>query len=248
MSALAFKMIAAGASLAGEAAPADSAQFLRVAKLKGRNRVAKAAMHNKREGSEHWRGAEFIDRSRSHLNYALAGPLGASEVNELHRQLISAAQIKVIRQDAVKAIEAVVSLHPGVAINLRRYFTRTLSFLAELFGGTQNIISADVHLDECAPHMHVLIVPLLGGRLRGSAAIGGPSKLRQMLDRFHAEVGVEFGLLRYSTKTVRRSTQARVLGSTHGAVQDRSLCSVGGGVQSVRSSAGRAAASARGAQ
>ena len=236
------------AALAGEVAPLDSAQFLRVAKLKGRNRVATAARHNKREGGEHWRGAEFIDRSRSHLNYALAGPRCASEVNELHRQRIFAAQIKVIREDAVKAIEAVASLPFGLAIDLRAYFTKTLSFLAGSFGGTQNIISADVHLDERTPHMHVLIVPLFDGRLRGSAAIGGPAKLRQLHDRFHAEVGTSFGLRRYSSKAAQRIAPASMSGGTRSAVKDRSLCSVGGGVQSVRTSAGCAASTEGGAQ
>ncbi len=211
----------------------DRSQFLRIEKLKGPTRVPAAAKHNKREGGKHWRGAERIDRSRSHLNYALAGPGSAAEVARLYGRLLTSADVGTIRKDAVRAIEVVVSLPAGVTIDLRAYFERALHFLAERFGGESNIISADVHLDENSPHMHVLIVPLFDGRLQGSDAIGGPAQLCQMLDLFHEEVSAEFGLQRFSTATGRRRTRAERIATAAALVQphtqpNRTLCSVGG--------------------
>jgi hypothetical protein len=209
------------------------AQVLRLKKLKGPTQIAAAAKHNKRAGGKHWRGAERIDRSQSHLNYSLAGPSTPEGVALLHAHLFKTAGLKAFRKNAVRAIEAVISLPRDLAVDRMAYFTDVLRFLAETFGGSVNIVSADVHLDEGSPHMHVLIVPLFDGRLRGSDAIGGPVQLSQMLDRFHAEVGAKYGLLRFSAVARQRGARRELPLKTVGNRPlerdelDQTLCSVG---------------------
>jgi hypothetical protein len=203
-------------AIAGTDAGTDSADpttckpFLRFGKLTGKTRVPVAAKHNKRSGGgEHWRGADLIDRARSHLNYTLAGPSTADEVIQLYKRRLREAALGTIRKDAVRAIEFVASLHPDVPINRRTYFGSVVGFVSRHFGGDDNILSADVHLDEAAPHLHVLVVPLFDGRLRGSDAIGGFAKVCLLHERFHAEVGINFGLLPFSRRADRRPSDNR---------------------------------------
>jgi Plasmid recombination enzyme len=89
--------------------------------------------------------------------------------------------------------------------------------------GSCRVLSADVHLDEPAPHMHVLLLPLCDGHMQGSAVVGGPSKLRATHAGFQADIGAKHGLAMPSLPRPPRDSTGAV--ESHG-----SLCSVGFGV------------------
>ncbi len=166
-------------------------------KLKGAAHVSVAAMHNKRTMYADGAKGSGIDPTRSHLNYSLAGPPTPEEVATLREVLRSDAGLgKPRRKDEVSAIEVVFSLNRGAAIDLRRYFTDCTTWAMKQFGGEGNILSSDVHLDEPAPHCHVLMLPLVNGKMNGSDLIGGRSKLSALQADFHANVASLYGLRR----------------------------------------------------
>ncbi|WP_368923885.1 plasmid recombination protein, partial [Comamonas aquatica] len=55
------------------------------------------------------------------------------------------------------------------------YFQAALDWMATEFGSA-NLLSAVVHKDESAQHMHVLIVPLVQGSMQGSDLLGGKAQ------------------------------------------------------------------------
>ena len=123
--------------------------FLRVKKLKGGNIIAVAARHNKRELFEEG----SIDPARTSLNEAIAGPRTADEVAALAKSLMAGAGIeKQRRKDATMGIEIVFSLPPNHELDDRAYFADCATWAAGQFGGTDNVLSVDIHRDEGAPH------------------------------------------------------------------------------------------------
>ena len=66
--------------------------------------------------------------------------------------------------------------------------------MAVRFGGPENVLSADIHRDEAEPHMHILVLPLVDGRMRGSDLVGGPGKFRGHRESFSQDVCQKHGL------------------------------------------------------
>lgn len=135
-----------------------------------------------------------IDATRSHLNYRLAGPESPEAVAELARERMAAAGVTKMRKDGVRAIEAVFSLPAGAIVDERAYFGDCVAWAADRFVGLDNILSADVHLDESQRHLHVLMLPLVGGRMVGSDLVGGPAKLKAHQAVFYEAVASRYGL------------------------------------------------------
>lgn len=171
----------------------SGAAFLRVQKLVGQSIVKAAAKHNKRAiARELGVVGGSIDPVRCGLNYALAGPSTACEVAELASRLMADAGITKLRKDAVRAIEVVCSLPVGTQIDSRAYFSECVQWVSESFGG--HVLAADVHLDEAAPHLHVLALPLVGGRMVGSDLVGGIGTLKARQRDFHETIAQPYGL------------------------------------------------------
>lgn len=168
----------------------SGAAFLRIKKLKGGSIIAVAARHNKRELFE----GGSIDPARTSLNEAIAGPRTADDVAALAKSLMAGAGIeKPSRKDATMGIEIVFSLPPNHDLDDKAYFEDCASWAAGQFGGAENILSADIHRDEGAPHCHVLILPLLNGRLNGGKLVLQYSVLQS---RFFEAVAARHGLHR----------------------------------------------------
>lgn len=170
----------------------SGAAFLRVKKLKGSNIITVAARHNKREIQAELGATGSIDSTRSGLNQTLAGPAAASDVGQLAKELMAAVGITKLRKDAVQALEIVFSLPTGSAIDDTTYFSDCAAWAADCLGGVT--LSVDVHRDEAQPHCHVLLLPLVDGRMDGSNLIGGRQKLMAMHKQFHTVVAARYGL------------------------------------------------------
>lgn len=184
----------------------SGAAFLRVKKLKGGGIVTVAARHNKREIQAEKGATSSIDPERSHLNYTLAGPAAAGDVGQLAKDLMTAVGVVKLRKDAVMGLEIVFSLPPGHAIDDRAYFTDCATWIERYFGGV--ILSVDVHKDEAAPHCHVLLLPLIDGRMAGSDMLGGKQMLMTMQKQFHLDVSGLYGLSKAPAKLTVASKQA----------------------------------------
>jgi len=171
-----------------------STGILRLKKLSGRGIVRAAARHCKRAIAAELGSDSHIDTSRTPDNYVLAGPADADAVAELAVARMTASGISKTRRDAVLAVEFIFSLPRRLEVDARAYFSLCVAWVASRFGGSENILAADVHLDEAAPHCHVLLLPLMGGRMVGSDLVGGPGSLKAHHASFHETVASPFGL------------------------------------------------------
>lgn len=168
----------------------SSADFLRVAKLKGGGIITVAGRHNLREIQAEQGTSGPIDATRSRLNYTLAGPATAGDVARDAKALKQG--MAPLRRDAVMALELVLSLPVNSIIDHRAYFTDCLLWVQAHFGCP--VLSAVVHLDEAAPHCHVLLLPLRDGRMVGNKLMGGRAQMRAMKASFHETVASKYGL------------------------------------------------------
>ena len=188
--------------------------FMRMKKLKGKRIVLDASRHNKREIWAECDGRGPIVPSRSHLNYPLYGGATPQEVSATATSLMARAGYEKLNKNAVVAIEVVFSLPPTSSINVRDYFTASLSWAACHFGGWDNVLSADVHLDERAPHCHVLLLPMLNGRMNGSDMVGYGHAFNRHSASFYDTVASKFGLAlppKPLTRPERRDATATVI-------------------------------------
>jgi hypothetical protein len=186
------------------------AQFLRIKKLTGKAIVQVAAKHNHREIASEIgvaRGSH-IDPGRIGDNIILRGYDTAAEVARMAQTLMDQASVKALRKDAVRALEIIFSLPTESVIEHRQYFEDSVIWAERYFDAP--VISAIIHNDESVPHCHVLLLPLVGGRMIGSDLMGNRTKLQALQADFHAQVGRAYGLTRQTPQkrlsaAVRRS-------------------------------------------
>lgn len=200
-------MGAAGLCL-GKGCNMSATAFFRIKKLTGPSIIKAAAMHNRRAITAELGSASHIDPSRCRLNVAMAGPDTPKGVAELAQTLMDTAGVGKLRKDAVRAVEAVFSLPVDSAgVDALAYFARCVEWAGATFGP---VLSADAHHDEASPHVHVLCLPLVDGRMVGSDLVGGPSHLRTLQTDFHCKVAHAFGLKRGTARLSGRTRQEMV--------------------------------------
>lgn len=172
------------------------AHFLRMKGLKGKAIIVTAAKHNLREILTELDGNQgaAIDPSRTPLNCILRGLATAASVAGEARALMAAAGIATLRKDALRGLEIIFSLPAGTTVDQRAFFDDALSWAEHWF--SVPILSAIVHNDEAAPHCHVILLPLVDGRMRGSELMGNRIKIMAMQGDFQAKVGQRYGLAR----------------------------------------------------
>jgi len=186
----------------------SAASFLRVKKLKGAGIIQVAARHNLREIQAEHGASGPIDATQIHLNQTLAGGATADDVAQLAKDLMQAAGVVNLRKDAVMALELVLSLPVATTIDVQRYFTDCLRWVQSHFDCP--VLSAVVHLDEAAPHCHILLLPLRDGRMVGNKLIGGRPQLLAMQTSFHEAVAASYGLRKSPARLAGASKQTAV--------------------------------------
>lgn len=154
--------------------------------------LIQAARHNRRTIQAELCAHSHIDAARICLNETIAGPDTPEAVAALALKLMTDAGVNKLRKDHAQAIELLFSLAPGTTIKIVDYFRRCVAWARGRFGDA-NILSADIHMDESAPHCHVLILPLIENRMRGSDLISTLA-LVTLRKSFALEVAKEFGL------------------------------------------------------
>ncbi|MBV7539469.1 plasmid recombination protein [Acidovorax sp. sic0104] len=159
-------------------------------KLKREGIIKSASQHNLRDNHAQ---LDRIDPTRTAQNVVLAGPSDAEGVNRRANALMAEAGVRKLRVDAVRALELLFSLPAGHAGASGGFFPACLQWARDKYGSEQ-ILSAVVHLDERAPHMHVLVLPLCEGKMNGSRLMGNAAQLRAAHRAFHQQVGKRYGL------------------------------------------------------
>jgi len=188
------------------------AQFLRIKKLTGKAIIEVAARHNHREILAELGASPdgHIDPTRVELNCILHGHSTAAAVAGEAQSLMDAAGVRSLRKDAVRGIEVIFSLPPESSVDHDRFFNDSVQWAGQYFDAP--VISAIVHNDESAPHCHVLLLPLVNGRMIGSELVGGRAKLQALQADFQAQVGQRYGLARQTAqKCLSAATRKRAI-------------------------------------
>ena len=169
--------------------------------------LLQAAKHNLREDQNERGSRSHIDSTRSHLNQRIAGPGLASQVGSMALAMMVGAGVNVsrLRKDYVQAQELLFSLPADTTLDVEKFFRHCLRWVGEQFDH-DNVLTADIHLDESTPHCHVLIAPMAGGVYQGSALIDR-ARLAKLRESF-AKLALTYGL----KEPVRR---------LHGAIRER---------------------------
>jgi len=165
----------------------------RMKKLKGQGIVLRAARHNLREVQAECCAGDHIDVARIPLNQRLVGPGSADDVNRRAKTLMKQAGIVRLRTDAVRALELLFTLPSGHPAVEGGFFQDCLEWVSNKYGSAQ-VLSAVIHHDEAAPHMHVLVLPLFDGKMNGSRLMGYAVQLSALHQSLHREVGLRHGL------------------------------------------------------
>lgn len=162
--------------------------------------LLEAARHNLREIQAEQGATGHIDPTRTHGNTVLHGPATAAEVCAQAEALRAAAGIVCgsLRRDHCQAIEAVFSLPDQAAVpDPAEYFAKCLAWLAGALA--LPVLSAVVHRDESAMHLHVLLLPVKDGAHVGSGPIDRAA-LKRLRERFFAKVAGPAGLKHAAAK------------------------------------------------
>jgi hypothetical protein len=159
---------------------------------KATSTIKNAIAHNRRTTQAALGARSNIDSSRSHLNYCLAGD---ANPNAIVAKVTAAMVGYNARKNAPHAVEVLISLADNWKGDTRAVFVDAIAYLTGKLGA-DNLLSADVHLDEPNPHLHVLFMPLehceKKGRLVWRSTLN--KRTRELYDGFFSEVGAKHGL------------------------------------------------------
>jgi hypothetical protein len=194
-----------------------------------------AARHNLRDIQKELGADSHIDAGRIYLNEIIAGPDTPAGVNEFALALMAGIGYKPKRKDFTQAHELLFTLASKTQLDTRAFFRFCLDFLVAEFG-LESILSAVVHHDESAPHLHVLLIPIADGEYVGSSLITKPS-LEELLEKFRVSAFKAFrvrvekpltGQMRAQvTQTVHEGLKTMLGPHIHGAVLDAILKAAG---------------------
>jgi hypothetical protein len=145
-----------------------------------------------------WNGGR-IDRSRSAMNFSLLSdvPMTSEMMVGMARAAVADNGIEwaALRKDKIVGVELVISLPVTFQGNVQAFFEDSLAWIRLEFPQPITVVAAVVHLDEAAPHMHVILIPVVGpGRLDGHQVVGYKGKYSKRVNSFYEKVAQRFGL------------------------------------------------------
>lgn len=149
--------------------------------------------HNLREIQSEFgeRADSKIDPQRIHLNEILHGLGTADDVAGAAHDLMQRLGVTP-RANAALGIEIVFGLPTGLTFDYRAYFMDAIKWANEYFAVP--MLSAIIHNDEDYPHMHIVMLPAVDGKLDGRNLLGGKSETNAMHKDFHVKVSKRYGL------------------------------------------------------
>jgi hypothetical protein len=163
--------------------------ILRTEKLKTLGNVGGSSAHVMRMLAD---GQANVDPSRTKLNKTFVGS-GNPFAD------VKAALPDKYRKNAVLAVEVLMTASPDFFQDKTQQeidcWAKESIKSASRFWGSDNVVSAVLHMDEQTPHLHLHVVPKVDGKLNCRAFIGGKAKLSKMQTEY-AEAMKQFGLHR----------------------------------------------------
>ncbi len=158
--------------------------------------------HIFREGKS--RSNPDIDAARSNENFSLLEEdLRSLEerlkdrVSQLEGQKTKTGKTRKIQKNAVKLCDFVVTMSPDELAKLSpldqdMYFDECRQWLENRYG-KENIMYAQVHLDETTPHLHVGVVPVVHDKLCAKELFT-KKELKSLQEDFYRDVSAPRGL------------------------------------------------------
>jgi hypothetical protein len=166
--------------------------------------------HNRREIQQELGARSHIDAQKICLNYSL---FEFEKTEDLIQRVKDSIEVheeqtrKRIRRDAVLAIEVLFSIPVARAdIKTDEYFKDCLAWTIEQFSPA-TVLTTDVHLDEAAQHMHVILSCVTPGRLIGSRIKGNKTRYQERTEHFFHNVAFKYGLNRPPNKLLKVDRQ-----------------------------------------
>lgn len=150
--------------------------------------VSGLSNHIERKTSTHKN--QDIDISRSHLNYSLLSD--DSNMNERLRARLS--EVYALKRKDVNVIGSWVVTRPETLAkapegDLKLFFNKVHVFLKNRYGGLENIVSSEVHMDESTPHLHFAFVPVVFDEKKQRLKVSAKEVLnKQDLKSFHTDL------------------------------------------------------------
>lgn len=101
------------------------------------------------------------------------------------------------RKDAVGSLELILTASNdffNADLDFNAWVQANVDFAIAEYG-EENIVSAILHMDETTPHIHLLIVPVVEGRLNAKLKVGNKLAMSQYQNRYSTAMA-KFGLVR----------------------------------------------------
>lgn len=168
-------------------------EICKIEKIKSVGALGGAYQHNLR-----LKNVTNADEAKTAFNIELAGRVpGKSYADCFHDKIISSPWYEngnhKIARNAVYAVEFMLTFggEANGKIDIDTWCQDNMEWLSSHFGGSQNILSAILHLDERTPHIHAIVIPLdEKGKLNYTKYLGGSKyRLSELQDSYHTEVG-----------------------------------------------------------
>lgn len=154
--------------------------------------LGKCQRHNQRENKNY--SNKDIDFNRTNLNYDLHNKQNIVYIDEINKKIKERyTGKKAIRKDAVLNVECLITSDPDFfksigSAETKRFFEESYEFVKAEFRN-ENILYANVHMDETTPHMHLGFTPITSdGRLSAKEWLDGKKKLTQLQDKFFSYI------------------------------------------------------------
>ena len=158
--------------------------------------LALAEAHNNRKIPIELYARDRIDPDRIHLNQQIVPLEKSLEVTvreHIEHAGISITKGALKRADKGYAIEWIFSVTPGFNCDFKHLYVSCLDWLMERHP-TCPIAHAVIHYDEDVPHMHVVMVPIVGRHLPASKVLGFKGCSRERSYSLYEKVGLKFDL------------------------------------------------------
>jgi hypothetical protein len=194
---------------AGQATAHFAVKSIGLSKMGGRKpcTLLQAARHNLREIQAELGAQGHINPALTLHNQVFEGPGTGAEVQALANHLMTPCGPQKLRRDHCQALEVVFSLQPDSLVQPGPYFVQCLAWLKQVLG--LPVLSAVLHADEAAPHMHVLLLPVKADKHVGSQPIGRP-ELKHLRTGFFEQVAGPAGLQRQQAKLYGATKQRAI--------------------------------------
>jgi hypothetical protein len=160
-------------------------------------------------------GNQDIDTSRTHLNYNLAAADQPGWQGDFVKKRCSEVKIQNRADINVMCSWIVTAPKEIQPEETEKFFQEAYKFLSERYG-TENVISAHVHMDETTPHIHFAFVPVVRDKKKDILKVSAKEAIDKWeLQRFHKDLsnhmesvfGRDIGILNEATKEGNRSTE-----------------------------------------